>query len=83
VKTLICIGRIYEHLGEPMVAQTFYLKVLEDRESLCKYFGCKDEVLQAEELSGRIFMHKIGNKLPGNALQRLNEEVAVPAINEE
>ena len=83
MKTLICIGRIYEHLSEPLVAQTFYLKILEDRESLCKYFGCKDEVLQAEELSGKIFMQRIGNKLPGNAFQKLEEADAAPIVNVE
>jgi hypothetical protein len=37
---------------------------LEDRETLTKYFGCAKQIILAEEAAGRIFMQKIGSKMP-------------------
>ena len=56
VKALWSIGQIYEQLEQPLLAQKYYLKILEDRERMAKNFGCKKYVLLAEEASGRIFM---------------------------
>jgi hypothetical protein len=40
VKALLCMGRIYVKLNEPQLAAIYFLKILEDRETLCKQFHC-------------------------------------------
>jgi hypothetical protein len=49
VKALLCIGQTYMQLSEVHLAQRYFLKILEDRETLCKDFDCAKQVLLAEE----------------------------------
>lgn len=55
VKTLLCMAEICEKLHQPRLALNLFLKILEDRETLIKYLGCKKWVLSAEAGLGRVW----------------------------
>lgn len=41
IKCLLLMGQIYEKLHQPLLSLKLYFKIMEDRETLSKYFGCK------------------------------------------
>jgi len=55
-----------------VLAQKYYLKVLEDRESLSKYFGCEKHVLKAESRLSLVYRQQLaGNKIAVTSVNKV------------
>ena len=65
VKTLLVMAEICEKLQQPRLALQLYLKILEDRETLNKYLGCKKWVWGAEAGLGRVWQAISWHHAPG------------------
>ena len=51
-------------MNETELARLYFQKIIEDRESLNKYFDCSKYVLLAEEEIGKMFKSQVAAKMP-------------------